>query len=119
MEANELEHEEGASQYALGVTLTPASKQDLLPEFRSMRDAIVEWVEKRGDGGVLIVVNIVSTPDIHELFEDLLAKTYARGTRFARILQKRLLQVTLLDSKGNECGQYEVEPSFGGPEPGA
>jgi hypothetical protein len=119
MEANELEHEEGASQYALGVTLTPNTKHDLLPEFRSMKNAIVDWDEKRGDSGVLIVMNIVSTPDVHEVFEDLLAKTYAQGNRFARMLQKRILHITLLDMEGNECGQYEVEPAEGASEPGA
>lgn len=119
MEANELEHEEGASQYALGVTLTPGSKQELLPEFRSMRNAIVEWVEKRGDSGVLIVLNIVSPTDVHDVFEDLLAKTYAQANRFGGMLRDRALQVTLLDMQGNECGQYEVEPPDGASEPGA
>ena len=119
MEANELEHEEGASQFALGVTLTPGSKQDLLPEFRLMKDAIVDWVAKRGDGGVLIVLNIVSTTEVHEIFEDLLAKMYAQNNRFGRMLQARALQVTLLDMEGNECGQYEVEPPEGTPDVGA
>lgn len=110
MEANELEHEEGAAEYALGVTLTPSSSRDLLPEFRSMKNAIVDWVTKRGDSGVLIVMNIVSTTDVHEVFEDLLAKIYAQGSSFARMLQSRTLQITLLDMEGNECSQYEVEP---------
>lgn len=119
MEANELEHEEGVAGYALGVTLTPSSKRELLPEFRSMRDAVVDWVEKRGDKGVLIVMNIVSTTDVHDVFDDLLAKTYAQGTRFSRMLQKRTLQITLLDTEGNECSQYEVEPPEGASDTGA
>ena len=115
MEANELEHEEGSSaaEYALGVTLTPSSARDLIPEFRLMRSAIIDWVSRRGDRGVLIVMNIVSPTDVHEVFEDLLAKAYAQATQFGQILQRRTLQVTLLDLEGNECGQYEVEPPDG------
>ncbi len=112
MEANELENEEGtsAAEYALGVTLTLNVKTDVLPEFRAMKDAITVWVSKRGDSGVLIVVNVVATTDIHEIFDDLLAKVYAQSSEFAQMLQSRTLQVTLLDGEGNECDQYEVEP---------
>jgi hypothetical protein len=118
MEANELEHEEGAAEYALGVTLTPSSKHDLLPEIRLMKSAIIDWVTKRGDSGVLIVMNIVSTTDVHDVFEDLLAKMYAQGSRFGRMLQSRTLQITLLDMEGNECSQYEVEPPDGASDSG-
>ena len=112
MEAKELEHEEGTTvaEYALGVTLTLESRRDLLPEFRLMKDAIIDWASKRGDSGVLIVMNVVATTDIHEIFDDLLAKVYAQASSFAGLLQARTLQVTLLDLDGNECGQYEVEP---------
>ena len=120
MEANELEQEEGASaaEFALGVTLTPNSKRDLLPEFRLMKDAIVDWAAKRGDSGVLIVMNVVSTTDVHDVFDDLIAKVYAQASSFANLLQKRTLQVTLLDLEGNECGQYEVEPPERAPDLG-
>ena len=112
MDANELENEDGTSvaEYALGVTLTPDSRRELLPEFRLMRDAIVGWASKRGDKGVLIVVNVVASTDIHEVFDDLLAKVYAQASSLAAELQKRTLQVTLLDPEENECDQYEVEP---------
>ena len=62
MESNELENEEGtsAAEYALGVTLTMNARTDVLPEFRLMKDAIIEWVSKRADSGVLIVVNVVA-----------------------------------------------------------
>ncbi len=112
METNELDQEEGtsAAEFALGVTLTPAPKRDLLPEFRLMKDAIVDWAAKRGDSGVLIVMNVVSTTDVHDLFDDLIAKVYAQASSFAELLQTRTLQVTHLDLEGNECGQYEVEP---------
>ncbi|GMQ75076.1 MAG: hypothetical protein BMS9Abin01_0320 [Gammaproteobacteria bacterium] len=120
MEAKELESEEGpsAAEYALGVTLTPSSTRDLLPEFRSMKDAILDWASKRGDKGVLIVVNVVATTDIHEVFDDLLAKVYAQASSFAEVLQKRTLQITLLDLDGNQCAQYEVEPPDATSEPG-
>lgn len=120
MEANELENEEGSSaaEFAFGVTLTLKNKQDVLPEFRLMKSAIVDWVSKRGDKGILIVVNVIANADIHDIFDDLLAKVYARGSRFAKILQRRTLQVTLLDMEGNECGQYEVEPPDAGWGPG-
>ncbi len=112
MEANELESEEGpsAAEYALGVTLTPSSTRELIPEFRLMKNAVLEWASMRGDKGVLIVVNVVATTDIHEVFDDLLAKVYAQTSSFAGVLQKRTLQVTLLDLDGNQCAQYEVEP---------
>lgn len=112
MEAKELENEDGtnAPEYALGVTLTPDSRRDLLPEFRLMKDAIIDWASKRGDRGVLIVVNVVATSDIHEIFDDLLAKVYVQASSFAGLLQTRTLQVTLLDLNGSQCGQYEVEP---------
>lgn len=112
MEAKELENEQGtsATEYALGLTLTPDSKTDLLPEFRSMKEAITDWASERGDSGVLIVMSVVATTDIHEIFDDLLAKVYAQTSSFAGLLQARTLQVTLLDLEGNECGQYEVEP---------
>jgi hypothetical protein len=112
MEAKELENEEGTTtaEFALGVTLTLDSRRDLLPEFRLMKDAIINWVSKRGDSGVLIVMNVVATTDIHEIFDDLLAKVYAQASSFAGLLQTRTLQVTLLDLDGNECSQYEVEP---------
>ena len=112
MEAKELENEEGttAAEYALGVTLTLESRRDLLPEFRLMKDAIIDWASKRGDSGVLIVMNVVATTDIHEIFDDLLAKVYAQASSFASLLQTRTLHVTLLDLDGNECSQYEVEP---------
>ena len=112
MEAKELENEEGASttEFALGVTLTLSSKKDVLPEFRLMKAAIVDWVSMRGDKGILIVLNVVSTSDIHDIFNDLLAKVYAQASSFAKLLQRRTLQVTLLDTQGNECDQYEVEP---------
>lgn len=115
MEAKELDNEEGTSvaEYALGVTLTPKSRHDLLPEFRSMKDAIVDWASERGDRGVMIVMNIVSEPDVHDVFDDLLAKVYAQGSSFSKMLQQRTLQVTLLDLEGDECGQYEVEPAEG------
>ena len=120
MEANELESEEqtSAGEYALGVTLTPKSRRDLLPEFRSMKDAIIEWSSKRGDQGVLIVVNVVATTDIHEVFDDLLAKVYAQSSSFVTALQNHTLQVTLLDLDGNQCDQYEVEPPDAAFEPG-
>ncbi len=120
MEANELEQEEGASaaEFALGVTLTPNSNRDLLPEFRLMKDAIIDWTAKRGDSGVLIVMNVVSTPDVHEVFDDLIAKVYVQASTFAKLLQKRTLQVNLLDLEGNECGQYEVEPPDRTSDPG-
>jgi hypothetical protein len=113
MEANELENEEGtsATEYALGVTLTLKSKHDVVPEFRLMKAAIVDWISKRADKGVLIVVNVVAHPDTHEIFDDLLAKVYAQASSFASMLQKRTLQVTLLDSEGNERAQYDVDPS--------
>ena len=113
MEAKELENEEGttAAEYALGVTLTLDSRMDLLPEFRLMKDAIIDWTSKRGDSGVLIVMNVVATTDIHEIFDDLLAKVYVQASSFAGLLQTRTLQVTLLDLNGNECAQYEVEPT--------
>ena len=112
MEANELENEEGtsAAEFALGVTLTLNAKADVVPEFRSMKEAITGWVSKRGDKGVLIVLNVVAVPDIHEIFDDLLAKVYAQSSSFGQLLQSRTLQVTLLDLEGNECDQYEVEP---------
>ena len=112
MEANELENEEGtsAAEYALGGTLTLNTKTDVVPEFRLMKDAITDWVSKRGDKGVLIVLNVVAVPDIHEIFDDLLAKVYAQASSFGQSLQSRTLQVTLLDLEGNECDQYEVEP---------
>ncbi len=112
MDAKELENAEGttAAEYALGVTLTLDSRRDLLPEFRLMKDAIIDWTSKRGDSGVLIVMNVVATTDIHEIFDDLLAKVYAQASSFAGLLQTRTLQVTLLDLDGNECEQYEVEP---------
>lgn len=112
MEAKELENEEGASaaEFALGVTLTFRSKTEVLPEFRLMKSAIVDWASKRGDKGILIVVNVVSSSDIHDIFNDLLAKVYAQASSFAKELQRRTLQVTLLDMEGNECDQYEVEP---------
>ena len=112
MEAKELETEEGASaaEFALGVTLTLGSKLDVLPEFRLMRSAIVDWAAKRGDKGILIVVNVVSNSDVHDIFNDLLAKVYAQASSFAKVLQSRTVQVTLLDMEGNECDQYEVEP---------
>ena len=120
MEANELENEEGSSaaEYALGVTLTLKSKKDVLPEFRSMKKAIVDWASKRGDRGILIVVNVIARSDIHDIFDDLLAKVYAQASSFARVLQRRSVQVTLLDMEGNECGQYEVEPPDVAPGPG-
>ncbi len=120
MEAKELQNEEGTSvaEYALGVTLTPDSKRDLLPEFRSMKEAIIDWASKRGDSGVLIVMSVVATTDIHEIFDDLLAKVYAQASSFAGLLQARTLQVTLLDLEGNECAQYEVEPPDAASEPG-
>lgn len=113
MEANELENEDGSSaaEYALGVTLTLVSKNDVLPEFRLMKAAIVDWANKRGDKGILIVVNVVSSSDIHDIFNDLLAKVYAQASSFAKELQRRTLQVTLLDMEGNECDQYEVDPA--------
>jgi hypothetical protein len=116
MEANELENAEGTSapEYALGVTLTLNAKTDVIPEFRSMKEAITEWVSKRGDSGVLIIVNVVAASDIHEIFDDLLAKVYAQTSDFAQMLQSRTLQVTLLDLEGNECDQYEVEPPDAG-----
>lgn len=112
MEAKELENEAGpsATEYAFGVTLTLKAKKDVLPEFRSMKSAIVDWASKRGDKGILIVVNVIARSEIHDIFDDLLAKVYARGSHFAKVLQKRTLQVTLLDMEGNERGQYEVEP---------
>lgn len=112
MEAKELENEEGASaaEYALGVTLTLSSKTEVLPEFRLMKAAIVDWASKRGDKAVLIVVNVVSSSEIHDIFNDLLAKVYAQASSFAKVLQRRTLQVTLLDLEGNECDQYEVDP---------
>ena len=112
MEANELKTEDGASaaEYALGVILTLNANTDVIPEFRAMKDVINEWVSKRGDSGILIVVNVVAAADIHEIFDDLLAKVYAQTSSFAQLLQSRTLQVTLLDLAGNECGQYEVEP---------
>jgi hypothetical protein len=120
MEANELENEAGASaaEYGLGVTLTLGTKKDLLPEFRLMKSAIVDWASKRGDKGILIVVNVIAKTDIHDIFDDLLAKVYAKGSKFARVLQRRTVQVTLLDLEGNECGQYEVEPPDAGWGPG-
>ena len=112
MEANELETEEGASaaEYALAVTLTLNARTDVISEFRLMKDAISEWVSKRGDSGVLIVVNVVAASDIYEIFDDLLAKVYAQTSGFAQMLQSRTLQVTLLDLEGNERDRYEVEP---------
>jgi hypothetical protein len=112
MQANELENEEGTSsaEYAFGVTLTLESKQDVVPEFRLMRSAIVDWISKRGDAAVLIVVNVIAHTDTHEIFNDLLAKVYAQASSFASALQRRTLQVTLLDMEGNECDQYDVEP---------
>jgi hypothetical protein len=120
MEANELESKEGgsAAEFALGVTLTPKTKHDVLPEFRSMKDAIVEWESKRGEEGVLIIVNVVATSDIHDIFDDLLAKVYAQSSSFGRMLQRRTLQVTYLDLDGNECDQYDVEPADGASDPG-
>ena len=116
MQANELKTEDGASaaEYALGVTLTLNANTDVIPEFRAMKDAINEWVSKRGDSGILIVVNVVAASDIHEIFDDLLAKVYAQTSDFAQMLQSRTLQVTLLDLEGNECDQYEVEPPDAG-----
>lgn len=113
MEANELENEDASSgaEFALGVTLTLVSKSDVLPEFRLMKAAIVDWSSKRGDKGVLIIVNVVSSVEIHEIFNDLLAKVYAQTSSFSKALQRRTLQVTLLDMEGNECDQYEVEPA--------
>lgn len=112
MEANELENEEGTStaEYALGVTLTMNAKTDVLPEFRLMKDAITEWVSKRADSGVLIVVNVIAHSDVHDIFDDLLAKVYAQTSGFALMLQSRTVQVTLLDLEGNERVQYEVAP---------
>ena len=57
--------------------------------------------------------------DIHDIFDDLLAKVYAQASSFGRLLQKRTLQVTYLDLDGNECDQYDVEPSDGAADPGA
>lgn len=113
MEANELESHEGTggAEFALGVTLTPSTKQDVLPEFRSMRDAVVAWEAKRGDDGVLIIVNVVAPSEVHAIFDDLLAKVYAQGSPFGRLLRQRTLQVTYLDLEGNECDQYDVEPA--------
>ena len=110
MDANELENEEGtsATEYALGVTLTMNDKTDILPEFRLMKDAIGEWVSKRGDSSVLIIVNVLADSDIHEIFDDLLAKVYAQTSGFALMLQSRTVQVTLLDLEGNERDQYEL-----------
>jgi hypothetical protein len=112
MEANELENEEGSSaaEYGLGVTLTLNTKKDVIPEFRLMKAAIVDWASKRGDNGILIVVNVIAKSDTHDIFDDLLAKVYAQASSFAKVLQRRTVQVTLLDLEGNECGQYEVEP---------
>jgi len=112
MQANELENEEGtsAAEYALGVTLTMNAKTDVLPEFRLMMDAITEWVSKRADSGVLIVVNVIADSDVHDIFDDLLAKVYAQASGFALMLQSRTVQVTLLDLEGNERDQYEVAP---------
>ena len=90
----------------------------LLPEFRLMKDAIVDWASKRGDKGVLILVNVVATTDIHEVFDDLLAKVYAHSSSFFTVLQNHTLQVTLLDLDGNQCDQYEVEPPDSVSEPG-
>ena len=120
MEANELENEVGSSapEYALGVTLTLKSKKDVLPEFRLMKAAITDWASKRGDQGILIVMNVIARSDIHDIFDDLLAKVYAQASSFAKVLQRRSVQVTLLDLAGNECGQYEVEPPEGAAGPG-
>lgn len=113
MEANELENEAGtsAAEYVLGVTLTLESKNDVLPEFRLMKTAIIDWVSKRDDKGVFIVMNVIGHSDTHEIFDDLLAKVYAHSSSFANMLQRRTLQVTLLDMEGNECDQYDVEPT--------
>ena len=121
MEANELENQEGTStaEFVLGVTLTPETKKDVLPEFREMKDTIVEWDDRRGEQGVLIIVNVVATSEIHDVFDDLLAKVYAQGSRFGRLLQKRTLQVTYLDLDGNERDQYDVEPPDAASDPGA
>ena len=93
MEANELKTEEGApaAEYALGVTLILNANTDVIPEFRLMNDAIIEWVSNRDDSGVLIVVNVVATSDLHEIFDDLLAKVYAQTSGFAQMLQSRTL----------------------------
>ena len=93
MEANELKTEEGApaAEYALGVTLILNANTDVIPEFRLMKDAITEWVSNRDDSGVLIVVNVVATSDLHEIFDDLLAKVYAQTSGFAQMLQSRTL----------------------------
>jgi hypothetical protein len=112
MEAKELNNEEGMSTagYTLDVTLTINAKTDVVPEFRLMTGAISEWLSKRGDSGVLIVVNVIATSDIHEIFDDLLAKVYAQGSGFAQMFLSRTLRVILLDMDGNERDQYEVEP---------
>ncbi|MDX1433486.1 MAG: hypothetical protein R3286_13665 [Gammaproteobacteria bacterium] len=112
MEVNEFEQSEGsaAPAYALGIRLTPATSRALAAELREMKEALKAWVSTRGDQAVMIIVTVVSTPDVHEEFDDLLARIYVRERELAPILQKRMLQVALLDPEGNECGQYELTP---------
>ena len=112
MEVNEFEHSEGSAtpEYALAVRLTPATSAALAAELRQMKDALKEWVSTRGDQAVMIILTVVSTPDVHEEFDDLLATIYVRERELAPILQQRMLQVALLDFEGNECGQYELTP---------
>jgi hypothetical protein len=112
MEAHELHRPDGPSrdEYVLGIRLSPATSQDLAQEFRDIKGAVLKWSSKRGESGIMVMFTIVADPDVHEVFDELLAKIYMRESELAPVLQQRMIQVNLLDLEGNECGQYEVLP---------
>ena len=112
METNELENPEGPAgpEYVLRITVTSDSRAELADEFRRIKPALVEWEKQRGSRGVVVVFTVVGPPDIHEAFDELLAKVYTREPKLAPILQKRMLQVVGIDKDGTERAQYEMPP---------
>jgi len=112
VETNELENPDGPSgpEFVLRITVAPRSRAELADEFRRIKPALVDWEKRRGPQGVVVVFTVVGPPEIHEAFDEVLAKVYTREPKLGPILQRRMLQVVDLDVDGTERSQYEMPP---------
>jgi hypothetical protein len=92
--------------YALTVTVAPTSEEHMLSEMRMVKQALVEWKTQRGKSAEMVMLTVVSSPDLHPFVKDLLAKTYEGEQDLSPLLKTLQARVALLNGAGKPQAEY-------------
>jgi hypothetical protein len=93
---------------AIGLSLAPDSADAFAKDLRQVKMALLEWRAKHGGRCEMVMLTVVSAPEIHPAIESLIEQVYQQESELAPLLQTLSVQVALLNQRGKPVKEYSL-----------